>query len=194
MGVVGIGHKDGMNVNKCSRDIRIAEETFWKRGEESINVEEDLYTDSLRQLCILYHLVHYRLDRPLAEEKYWPEFLKLLIEDLDSALFAQKIPESWLKAFLPVRKSAKERIADKLYTSSLQPLLAAASEEIDKVLKNLREIESRADKFWSPYRKRRYIRSKLSALSPWALRRSLEVYNVLNLRDNKGSKRGGNSV
>ncbi len=170
-----------MNANKCSYDIRIAGQPFSKLGQENTNAREDLYTHSLRQLFILYHLVHYRLDRPLQEEKYWPECLKLLREDLDSSLCVQKISESWLKTFLPERKSAQKRATHELDTSSLQPLLAAAREEIEKVLKNLQEIASQADKFWSPYQKRRYIKSELNTLSRWALRRSWEVYKVLNL-------------
>jgi hypothetical protein len=141
---------------------------------------ENLYRHSLRQLSIVYHLLNYRVDRPLQEEKYWPECLKLLGEELDSALFAQKIPESWLKDFLPRRKSEEERTMIGLYESSLQPLLAAAREEIEKVLNKLREIESQAEKFWRPYQKRRYIKLELAALNHWALRRAWEVYKAID--------------
>lgn len=171
-----------MNVNQGSHDIKkTAKETFWNLGQDKNNGGEDLYRHSLRQLSIVYHLLHYRVDRPLQEERYWPECLKLLREELDSALSAQEIPESWLKAFLPGRKSGEERTARELYTSSLQPLLAAAREVIEEVLKKLREIESQAEKFRSPYRKRQYIKLELATLSRWALRRAWEVYNVLSL-------------
>jgi len=48
-----------MNANKCSHNIRTAEETFWNREQGNTNAGEDLYTRSLRQLTMLYHLVHY---------------------------------------------------------------------------------------------------------------------------------------
>jgi len=170
-----------MNGNQGSHDIKKrVEEIFGDFRQGKNNGGGDLCRHSLRQLSMLYHLLHYRLDRPLQEEKYWPECLKLLREELDSALFVQKIPESWLKAFLPGRKSGEERTARELYTSSLQPLLAAAREVIEEVLKKLREIESQAEKFRSPYRKRRYVKLELSALTHWALRRALEVYKALN--------------
>jgi hypothetical protein len=170
-----------MNVNQGSHDIKkTAEETFGNLGQDKNNGGEDLYRHSLRQLSIVYHLLHYRVDRPLQEERYWPECLKLLREELDSALFAQKIPESWLKDFLPRRKSEEERTMIGLYESSLQSLLAAAREEIEKVLNKLREIESQAEKFWRPYQKRRYIKLELAALNHWALRRAWEVYKAID--------------
>ena len=167
------GNNSGSGIKKVSNEI------FGDLGEQKAG--NDFRQRSLRQMSVIYHLIHYRLDRPLVEEKYWPGSLKLLREELDSALSAQEIPESWLKAFLPGRKSAEERTARELYTSSLQPLLAAAREEIEEVLKKLREIRSQAEKFRSPYRKRQYIKLELATLSRWALRRAWEVYNVLSL-------------
>jgi hypothetical protein len=142
---------------------------------------KDLHKLSLRQLSVFYHLIHNRLDRPLVGEEYWPECLKILREELYSALLAQKIPESWLKAFLPGRKSEQERAARELYISSLQPLLPAARKEIEEMVKNLEKIESQAQKFWSPYRKRRYLKSELGMIGHWAIKRAWEVYNALNL-------------
>ena len=167
------GNNSGSGIKKVSNEI------FGDLGEQKAG--NDFRQRSLRQMSVIYHLLHDRLDRPLVEEKYWPGSLKLLREELDSALSAQEIPESWLKAFLPGRKSGEERTARELYTSSLQPLLAAAREEIEIVLNKLREIESQAEKFRSPYRKRQYIKLELATLSRWALRRAWEVYNVLSL-------------
>jgi hypothetical protein len=167
------GNNSGSGIKKVSNEI------FGDLGEQKAG--NDFRQRSLRQMSVIYHLLHDRLDRPLVEEKYWPGSLKLLREELDSALSAQEIPESWLKAFLPGRKSGEERTARELYTSSLQPLLAAAREVIEEVLKKLREIESQAEKFRSPYRKRQYIKLELATLSRWALRRAWEVYNVLSL-------------
>ena len=48
-----------MNANKCSDNIRTAEETFGNLEQGNTNAGEDLYTHSLRQLSMLYHLVHY---------------------------------------------------------------------------------------------------------------------------------------
>jgi hypothetical protein len=166
------GNNSGSVIKKISYEI-IGDPGGQKAGK-------DFRQRSLRQMSVIYHLIHYRLDRPLVEEKYWPGSLKLLREELDSALSAQEIPESWLKAFLPGRKSAEERTARELYTSSLQPLLAAAREEIEKVLNKLREIESQAEKFWRPYQKRRYIKLELAALNHWALRRAWEVYKAID--------------
>lgn len=166
------GNNSGSVIKKISYEI-IGDPREQKAGK-------DFRQRSLRQMSVIYHLIHYRLDRPLVEEKYWPGSLKLLREELDSALSAQEIPESWLKAFLPGRKSAEERTARELYTSSLQPLLAAAREEIEKVLNKLREIESQAEKFWRPYQKRRYIKLELAALNHWALRRAWEVYKAID--------------
>jgi hypothetical protein len=168
-----------MNGNNSGSVIKkISYEIIGDPGEQKAG--KDFRQRSLRQMSVIYHLIHYRLDRPLVEEKYWPGSLKLLREELDSALSAQEIPESWLKAFLPGRKSAEERTARELYTSSLQPLLAAAREEIEKVLNKLREIESQAEKFWRPYQKRRYIKLELAALNHWALRRAGEVYKAID--------------
>jgi hypothetical protein len=168
-----------MNGNNSGSVIKkISYEIIGDPGEQKAG--KDFRQRSLRQMSVIYHLIHYRLDRPLVEEKYWPGSLKLLREELDSALSAQEIPESWLKAFLPGRKSAEERTARELYTSSLQPLLAAAREEIEKVLNKLREIESQAEKFWRPYQKRRYIKLELAALNHWALRRAWEVYKAID--------------
>lgn len=171
-----------MNANECSHMMRTAEEQL---GQENTDTGEDVSKKSLRQLSVFYHLIHNRLDRPLVGEQYWPECLKVLKRELSSAFGAQKIPESWLKVFLPGGKSEQERTARELYTSSLQPLLAAAREEIEKVLKNILEIESQANKFRSPYRKRKYIKSELNTLSRWALRRSWEMYNALKSYANR---------
>ena len=167
------GNNSGSGIKKVSNEI------FGDLGGQK--AENDFRQRPFHQISVIYHLIHHRLDRPLVEDKYWPGSLKLLREELDSALSAQEIPECWLKAFLPGRKSAEERTARELYTSSLQPLLAAAGEEIEEVLKKLREIESQAEKFWSPYRKRQYIKLELVTLRRWALRRAWEVYNVLSL-------------
>ncbi len=170
-----------MNANERSRGIRIAEEALWNVGCETNYAEEDLHKLSLRQLSVFYHLIHNRLDRPLVGEEYWPECLRILREELYSALLAQKIPESWLKAFLPGRKSELERAARELYISSLHPLLPAARKEIEEMVKNLERIESQAQKFWNPYRKRRYLKSELGMIGHCALKRAWEFYNVLNL-------------
>jgi len=167
-----------MDAYECSNVIRRAEKQI---GQENIDAVEDVCNKSLRQLSVIYHLIHNRLDRPLVEDQYWPECLKLLKKELISAFGAQKIPESWLKVFLPGRKSEQERAARELYTSSLQPLLSAASDEVEKVLTNIREIESHANEYWSPYQKRRYIKSELNTLCRWALKLSWETYNALNL-------------
>jgi len=51
----------------------------------------------LRQLTLIYHYIHFRLDRPYLARRDWPDILENLKEELEESLRNGGVPEGWLE-------------------------------------------------------------------------------------------------
>lgn len=136
----------------------------------------------LMQLTIIYHFIHYWLDRPLLAEKEWPHLLAELQKELMASLKAEAVPAEWERVLFPSEpRTAKERNRQERYTSSLRPLFAAAREGIRTALQKLEEIESESMQFTRLAERNSYLKKEGGRVCQWALQKSWEVFNLLGM-------------
>lgn len=134
----------------------------------------------LRQLNIIYHFIHYSLDRPFLAEKEWPHLVAELQKELLACLEADAVPAAWKEVFFPLEpRTAGERKRQKRYASSLRPLFTAAREKIQTALKKLEEIESESMQFTRAAERNSYFKREGTRICQWALQKSWEVFTLL---------------
>ncbi len=133
----------------------------------------------LRQLSIIYHFIHYRLDRPGLPDEEWPVILKDLQNELRKSLEENAVPAAWKAAlFMAEPRTADERELHERYARSLRPLFAEAREKIEATLAKLDEIESASTQFVRPSDKNGYLKQELGRIEKWAFRKSWEVFTL----------------
>ncbi len=142
--------------------------------------EEGVCQVFLRQLTILYHFIHYRLDRSGLPDERRPLLLKELQKELRESLETDAVPVQWKAAiFMAEPRNAEERIFLEGYASSLHPLFAAAREKISSTLNQLEKIESASIHFTSAAERNSYQKREAARIRQWALQKSREVFNLL---------------
>ncbi len=133
----------------------------------------------LRQLTIIYHFIHYRLDRPGLPDEEWSLILKELHKDLRESLAVDAVPADWKSALLMGEpRSAEDSEFQERYASSLRPLFAESREKIEATLAKLGEIESASEEFSRPSEKNDYLRRELGRIREWAFKKSWEVFTL----------------
>lgn len=134
----------------------------------------------LRQLTVVYHFIHYRLDRPFLADREWPTLLKQLQTDLRQSLEFDAVPAEWKHAlFLSEPRTAEQRQHQARYAPSLRPLFAAAREKIRATLRRLEEMESASAQFPKAGERNLYLRREAAKICQWALQKSWEVVGLL---------------
>lgn len=153
-------------------------------GEKIPEIKDGACELFLRQLTIVYHFIHYCLDRPLLAEKEWPHLLAELQKQLLASLEADAVPAGWKRVLFPSEpRTAKERIRQERYASSLQPLFTAAREGIRTALRKVEEIESESTQFTRSGERNSYLKKEGARICQWALQKSWEAFSLLGWQE-----------
>ncbi len=153
-------------------------------GENIPEINEGACELFLMQLTIVYHFIHYCLDRPLLAEKEWPHLMADLQKELLASLKADAVPAEWERVLFPSEpRTAKERRDQERYAFSLRPLFTAAREKIQMALQKVEEIESESMQFTRSAERNSYLKKEGARICQWALQKSWEVFNLLGMAE-----------
>lgn len=149
------------------------------KGGEKYGATPEVCLNFLRQLTIVYHFIHYRLDRPYLEDREWPDYMVVLKQELERSLLEEQVPEGWLQSLMLFRTDEKEVARLKRYDFSREPLFAAAKQNIKEILNRIMEIETNLLQFERQKEKNQFIKHELRKISNWALGKAWEVTGIL---------------
>lgn len=140
--------------------------------------EEDASEEVLRQLLIVTHYTHFKLDRPLLPEKEWPHWLQDLHEEVRECLTRDEVPVRWIDEVMPVGpEERKARIAK--YDSCRRPLSTPVRHDLKDFSEELETIWSSAERLSRNSERDRAIQTGVERLARRVLRESWEVTSAL---------------
>ncbi len=149
-------------------------------GEKVPGINEGACELFLMQLTIVYHFIHYCLDRPLLAEKEWPHLVAELQKELLASLKSDAVPAEWEQVLFPSEpRTVEERRRRERYASSLRPLFSAARESIQTALQKLEEVVSESKQFARLTERNSYLTKEGTRICQWALEKSWEVFDLL---------------
>lgn len=128
-----------------------------------------------RQLMIIYFFIHYRLDRPMLKDKHWPEFCRILEEELEKCLNQKEIPEGWIEPMF-WSDSEEAKIRKEKYNNCRRPLSLETEKEIKKVLDKIAGIKSES-------KSNKELKDKLEKIRNWALSKMWEITHILDYQN-----------
>ncbi len=148
-------------------------------GQEKFGTGPDVCLEFLRQLTVIYHFIHFRLDRPFLDDSGWPACMEALKNELERSLLDDEVPPGWLESLMIFRRNENEVARFNGYDYSRGPLFAAGRRNIETALQKLRAIESNSGGFERQKERNQFIREELRKLSNWALGKAWEVTSIL---------------
>ena len=150
---------------------------------EKFGTGADLCLNFLRQLTIIYHFIHYRLDRPFLEDKYWPDYLEGLKQELVGSLRRGGVPEGWLESLFLLGGADREKIRMQSYDFSRSPFFTAAKDQVAKTLERVNQIKRQAGGIDEQKDRDLFIKSELRKVRNWALQKAWEVAEILGVEN-----------
>ena len=133
----------------------------------------------LRQLTLIYHYIHFRLDRPYLARRDWPDILENLKEELEESLRNGGVPEGWLECLFLYGRSERQEARFQEFDPSRGPFSSASRQTIDTAVKRLKEIEIGARQYSGRKQKEAYVAAELGEIHRWAWRNAWEVTRML---------------
>ncbi len=144
---------------------------------EKFGTNLDLCQNFLRQLTLIYHYIHFRLDRPYLAERDWPDILKNLKAELEESLTNGRVPEDWLECLFLFGRSERQKARFQEFDLCRGPLFGASRQTIKTALKRLQEIEMG----YGGRKRDAYIATELDGIRRWAWRNAWEVTRMLEM-------------
>ncbi len=146
---------------------------------EKFKTNLDRSQNFLRQLTLIYHYIHFRLDRPYLARRDWPDVLENLKEELGESLTNGGVPEGWLECLFLYGRSERQKARLQEFDPSRGPFFSASRQTIEMAVRRLKEIEIGARQYGGGKQKEAYVAAELDGIRRWAWRNAWEVTRML---------------
>ncbi len=161
---------------------------------EKFNMNLDRGQNFLRQITLIYHYIHFRLDRPYLARRDWPDILENLKEELEESLTNGGVPDGWLECLFLFGRSERQKARLQEFAPCRGPFFSASRQTIETVLRRLKEIEIGARQYGRRKPKEAYVAAELDGIRRWAWRNAWEVTRRLETNADVLPSLGGAAV